>query len=200
MSATLLIDEIDKTDQEFDSAAARAAVGLPDHDPGADRIEARTMPGCCDLQQHARADRGRSPRLRYRLDYPDTEHELEIVRLHAPELSDTVARKLIDLIHQVRACPGESRPDRRVDRLGARALLLGADEIYADVFKETMSIISSTAPTSTSRPSASTAASSLASPREPLRADPRVREALRAEGGHRDLGVNDTFAALDEVP
>src|SRR5689334_4965499 len=33
------------------------------------------------------------------LDYPDVERELEIVKLHAPELSDTVGRRLVEVIH-----------------------------------------------------------------------------------------------------
>ncbi len=36
------------------------------------------------------------------LDYPELEHELAIVRLHAPELDETVARKLVEIIGQVR--------------------------------------------------------------------------------------------------
>ena len=56
------------------------------------------------------------------LDYPDVERELEIVRLHAPELDEEVARKLVEVDpHGPRARPQEAAVDRRVDRLGARA-------------------------------------------------------------------------------
>jgi MoxR-like ATPase len=36
------------------------------------------------------------------LDYPDIERELEIVRMHAPELDAQIARKLVEVIHMVR--------------------------------------------------------------------------------------------------
>jgi len=76
------------------------------------------------------------------LDYPSTEHELEIVRLHAPELSGTVARKLVDVVHQVRELDLKKPPSIAESIDWARALLLlGADDIDGDVFRDTMSII-----------------------------------------------------------
>ena len=56
------------------------------------------------------------------LDYPEVEREMEIVRLHAPELDEGLARRLVEVIHMVRdARPEEAALDRRVDRLGAGA-------------------------------------------------------------------------------
>ena len=43
--------------------------------------------------------------------------------------------------HGARARPQEAAVDRRVDRLGARAAAAGAQEIDADTFTETMSVI-----------------------------------------------------------
>jgi MoxR-like ATPase len=76
------------------------------------------------------------------LDYPEVEHELAIVRLHTPELSDTVARKLVELVQQVRGLDLKKPPSIAESIDWARALLLlGADDIDADVFRDTMSII-----------------------------------------------------------
>jgi MoxR-like ATPase len=76
------------------------------------------------------------------LDYPEVEHELAIVRLHAPDLSETVARKLVDLIQQVRGLDLKKPPSIAESIDWARALLLlGADDIDADVFRSTLSII-----------------------------------------------------------
>src|SRR5205823_6250826 len=62
--------------------------------------------------------------------------------LHAPDLSDTVGRKLVELIQQVRALDLKKPPSIAESIDWARALLLlGADDIDADVFRETMSII-----------------------------------------------------------
>jgi MoxR-like ATPase len=76
------------------------------------------------------------------LDYPTLEHELEIVKLHAPELGDAVARKLVEVIAMIRELDLKKPPSIAESIDWARALLLlGADDIDAQVFTETMSII-----------------------------------------------------------
>jgi MoxR-like ATPase len=76
------------------------------------------------------------------LDYPELEHELEIVRLHAPELSETIARKLVEVIGMVRELDLKKPPSIAESIDWARALLLlGVSDIDGDVFAETMSVI-----------------------------------------------------------
>jgi hypothetical protein len=70
------------------------------------------------------------------------EHELEIVRLHAPELSETVARRLVEVIGMVRELDLKKPPSIAESIDWARALmLLGAKDIDSDTFMETMSVI-----------------------------------------------------------
>ena len=70
------------------------------------------------------------------------ERELEIVRLHAPDLSEEMARKLVGIIQEVRELDLKKPPSIAESIDWARALLLlGADEIDEDVFRSTMSII-----------------------------------------------------------
>ena len=76
------------------------------------------------------------------LDYPALEHELEIVKLHAPELNDAVARKLVEVIAMVRELDLKKPPSIAESIDWARALLLlGADDIDGRTFTDTMSII-----------------------------------------------------------
>ena len=76
------------------------------------------------------------------LDYPTLEHELEIVRLHAPELSETVARRLVEVVGMVRELDLKKPPSIAESIDWARALLLlGVDDIDAEIFTETMSVI-----------------------------------------------------------
>src|ERR687894_463223 len=76
------------------------------------------------------------------LDYPDVEHELEIVRLHAPELDETVARKLVEIVGMVRELDLKKPPSIAESIDWARALLLmGAQDIDSELFRQTMSII-----------------------------------------------------------
>jgi MoxR-like ATPase len=76
------------------------------------------------------------------LDYPSLEHELEIVRLHTPELDEHVARKLVEVITMVRDLDLKKPPSIAESIDWARTLLLlGASDIDRDVFAQTMSVI-----------------------------------------------------------
>src|SRR5881392_3107773 len=100
----LLIDEIDKTDQEFEAMLLELLSDFQISIPEMGRIEAQTMPLVLLTSNNTRELTEALKRrcLYLWLDYPDLEHELEIVRLHSPELDETVARKLVEIIHQVR--------------------------------------------------------------------------------------------------
>jgi MoxR-like ATPase len=140
----LLIDEIDKTDQEFEAMLLELLSDFQITIPELGRIAARTHPIVLLTSNNTRELTEALKRrcLYLWLDYPDTEHELEIVRLHAPELSETVARKLVEVIHQVRDLDLKKPPSIAESIDWARALLLlGADDISQDVFRDTMSII-----------------------------------------------------------
>ena len=120
----LLIDEIDKTDQEFEAMLLEVLSDFQISIPELGRVESRTHPVVLLTSNNSRELTEALKRrcLYLWLDYPELEHELEIVRLHAPEPAETVARRLVEVIGMVRdARPEEAAVDRRVDRLGARA-------------------------------------------------------------------------------
>ena len=76
------------------------------------------------------------------LDYPSADHELEIVRLHAPELPEKVAERLVEIIQMVRELDLKKPPSLAESIDWARALiLLGAEDISPEVFRSTLSII-----------------------------------------------------------
>jgi MoxR-like ATPase len=76
------------------------------------------------------------------LDYPTIERELEIVHLHAPELDERIARKLVEVIHMVRSLDLKKPPSIAESIDWARALLLlGAEDVDQAVLQKTMSII-----------------------------------------------------------
>src|SRR5579864_7741783 len=140
----LLIDEIDKTDQEFEAMLLELLSDFQISIPELGRIEARTRPVVLLTSNNTRELTEALKRrcLYLWLDYPDLEHELEIVRLHAPELDQTVARKLPEIIHQVRQLDLKKPPSIAESIDWARTLLLlGANDIDHDTFIETMSVI-----------------------------------------------------------
>ena len=140
----LLIDEIDKTDQEFEAMLLELLSDFQITIPELGRVAARTHPVVLLTSNNTRELTEALKRrcLYLWLDYPSLEHELEIVRLHAPELAETTARKLVEVVHQVRELDLKKPPSIADSIDWARALLLlGADDIDQDVFRDTMSII-----------------------------------------------------------
>ncbi len=140
----LLIDEIDKTDQEFEAMLLELLSDFQITIPELGRIEARTHPVVLLTSNNSRELTEALKRrcLYLWLDYPSTEHELEIVRLHAPELPETIARRLVEVIAMVRELDLKKPPSIAESIDWARALLLmGAEDITADVFRSTLSII-----------------------------------------------------------
>ena len=140
----LLIDEIDKTDQEFEAMLLEILSDFQISIPELGTMHATTHPVVLLTSNNSRELTEALKRrcLYLWLDYPSLEHELEIVQLHTPELNETVARKLVEIIAMVRELDLKKPPSIAESIDWARALLLlGADDIDADVFKETMSVI-----------------------------------------------------------
>ena len=140
----LLIDEIDKTDQEFEAMLLELLSDFQISIPELGRIDARTRPVVILTSNNTRELTEALKRrcLYLWVDYPDADHELEIVRLHAPELAETVARRLVEVVQMVRALDLKKPPSIAESIDWARALLLlGAEELDASVFERTMSII-----------------------------------------------------------
>jgi MoxR-like ATPase len=140
----LLIDEIDKTDQEFEAMLLELLSDFQLSIPELGLYEAKTRPVVLLTSNNSRELTEALKRrcLYLWLDYPTLEHELEIVKLHAPELGDAVARKLVEVVAMIRELDLKKPPSIAESIDWARALLLlGADDIDAQVFTETMSII-----------------------------------------------------------
>ncbi len=140
----LLIDEIDKTDQEFEAMLLELLSDFQISIPELGRIEATTQPVVLLTSNNTRELTEALKRrcLYLWLDYPGVDHELEIVRLHTPDLDQQVARKLVEIIHEVRELDLKKPPSIAESIDWARALLLlGADDIDDTTFRETMSVI-----------------------------------------------------------
>jgi MoxR-like ATPase len=140
----LLIDEIDKTDQEFEAMLLEVLSDFQISIPELGRVESRTHPVVLLTSNNSRELTEALKRrcLYLWLDYPELEHELAIVRLHAPELPETVARRLVEVIGMVRELDLKKPPSIAESIDWARALLLlGVDDIDEETFTDTMSVI-----------------------------------------------------------
>jgi MoxR-like ATPase len=140
----LLIDEIDKTDQEFEAMLLELLSDFQITIPELGRVEARSQPVVLLTSNNTRELTEALKRrcLYLWLDYPDTAQELEIVRMHAPELGERIAAKLVEVVRLVRELDLKKPPSVAESIDWARALLLlGADDIDEAMFRSTLSII-----------------------------------------------------------
>jgi MoxR-like ATPase len=140
----LLIDEIDKTDQEFEAMLLEVLSDFQISIPELGVVTARTRPVVLLTSNNSRELTEALKRrcLYLWLDYPELEHELEIVRLHAPDLDEAIARRLVEVIDMVRSLDLKKPPSIAESIDWARALLLlGVNDIDERVFRETMSVI-----------------------------------------------------------
>jgi len=140
----LLIDEIDKTDQEFEAMLLELLSDFQITIPEMGRIEAKTHPIVLLTSNNSRELTEALKRrcLYLWLDYPSSEREIEIIRLHAPEIDEALAARLVEIVDMIRALDLKKPPSIAESIDWARTLiLLGADDIDAKVFKESLSII-----------------------------------------------------------
>jgi MoxR-like ATPase len=140
----LLIDEIDKTDQEFEAMLLELLSDFQITIPELGQISATTMPIVVltsnDSRELTEALKRRC--LYLWLDYPGLEREMEIVRLHTPELSETLTRRLVEVVDMVRALDLKKPPSIAESIDWARTLLLmGAEDIDRETFAQSMSIL-----------------------------------------------------------
>jgi MoxR-like ATPase len=140
----LLIDEIDKTDQEFEAMLLELLSDFQISIPELGVVEARSHPLVVLTSNNSRELTEALKRrcLYLWLDYPNVERELEIVRLHSPDLDERMARKLVEVVHLVRSLDLKKPPSIAESIDWARALmLLGAEDVDQAVLERTMSII-----------------------------------------------------------
>ncbi|HET8592544.1 MAG TPA: MoxR family ATPase [Solirubrobacterales bacterium] len=143
-AVVLLIDEIDKTDQEFEAMLLEVLSDFQISIPELGVIEARTRPIVVLTSNNSRELTEALKRrcLYLWLDYPSVDRELEIVRLHAPDLDEGLARRLVEIVHMVRQLDLKKPPSIAESIDWARTLLLiGADDIDRETFESSMSIL-----------------------------------------------------------
>ncbi len=143
-AVVLLIDEIDKTDQEFEAMLLEVLSDFQISIPELGVIEATTRPIVVLTSNNSRELTEALKRrcLYLWLDYPSVERELEIVRLHAPELDEAMAHRLVEIVHMIRALDLKKPPSIAESIDWARTLLLvGADDIDRETFEQSMSIL-----------------------------------------------------------
>ena len=100
----LLIDEIDRADEEFEAYLLEVLSDFQVSIPELGTVEATSRPLVVLTSNGTRdiSDALRRRCLYYYLDYPDFDKELRIVRMHLPEIGGQLARQVVSFIQSLR--------------------------------------------------------------------------------------------------
>jgi len=103
-SPVLLIDEIDRTDEEFESYLLELLSDFQISIPELGTINAKTIPRVVLTSNGTRelSDALRRRCLYYFLDYPSYEKELHILQIHMPDAGRNLAGQIVNFVQQLR--------------------------------------------------------------------------------------------------
>jgi len=140
----LLIDEIDRTEFEFEAFLLELLSDFQVTIPEMGTMIANTHPM---VFLTSNATRELSEALKRRclylhLDYPDSEREREIILTRVPELPESLAEQLVRLIRSIRQLELKKQPSISESIDWARTLVeLGVDTLDADTTQETLNVV-----------------------------------------------------------
>lgn len=139
----LLIDEIDKSDQEFESFLLEALSDWQVTIPELGTIGAVTKPHVVLTSNSTRelGDALRRRCLHFYIDYPDFERELAIVELNAPDIDRKFASQLVEFVQDIRKQPLKKPPSvtESIDWVLAMNMLGG--ELTVDAARATLTAL-----------------------------------------------------------
>ena len=140
----LLIDEVDKSDPEFEAFLLEILSDFQVTIPEIGTIEATSQPLVFLTSNDARemSDALKRRCLHLWIDYPDEELELRILDSKVPDIADALAQDVVELMHKIRGLDLKKAPSISETLDWARALMaLNADELLEDEVKATLNVI-----------------------------------------------------------
>ena len=143
-TAVLLIDEIDRADEEFEAFLLEFLSDYQVSIPEIGTIKAEHPPVVILTSNRTRelSEALKRRCLHLQLDYPNGEVELEIVRMKAPEVGDELARELVKTIQDLRTLDLRKAPSIGETLDWAQSLvILNAQNLSKDLIENTISVI-----------------------------------------------------------
>jgi MoxR-like ATPase len=140
----LLVDEVDKSDPEFEAFLLEV---LSDFQVSIPELGTRTARNIPFVFLTSNDSRDMSDALKRRcihlyIDYPDRDLEMRIVRLKIPQIKDRLAGQLIDAIHKVRDLDLKKKPCVSETLDWAQALIaLQIEDLSSEVVSDTLNVI-----------------------------------------------------------
>jgi MoxR-like ATPase len=140
----LLIDEVDRSDVEFEAFLLEVLsdfqVSIPELGTKVARHQPMVVLTSNNTRELSEALKRRC--LYVFMNYPSVEEELEIVRLKVPDLSTELARQAVELVHQLRKLDLKKSPSISETLDWARALVtLNAKHLDEKTVKNTLTVL-----------------------------------------------------------
>jgi MoxR-like ATPase len=140
----LLIDEIDKSDSEFEAFLLEVLSDFTVSVPELGTLRAKHIPIVLLTSNNARemSDALKRRCLHLYIDFPGSEQELAIVRLKVPHISDTLAAQVVEAVQRIRKLDLKKSPSISETLDWAKALvLLNADQLDEELVNDTLSAV-----------------------------------------------------------
>jgi MoxR-like ATPase len=141
LGAVLLIDEVDRADDEFEAFLLEVLSDFTVTVPEIGTIAAEEPPAVVITSNRTRElhDALKRRCLYHWIDFPDLEREVEIIRLRAPGVSEALARSVAAAVARLRSLDLVKRPGAAEAIDWAEALsLLGAESAEGEAARETL--------------------------------------------------------------
>jgi MoxR-like ATPase len=141
VAPVLLIDEIDRSDEEFEAFLLEVLADFAISIPELGTVRARRPPFVVLTGNRTREVHDALKRrcLYHWIDYPDLEREVAIVRVRAPEVTERLARQVAEVVQRMRGLDLYKLPGVAETVDWARALAaLGHTEATTDALRETV--------------------------------------------------------------
>jgi MoxR-like ATPase len=139
--AVLLVDELDRADDEFEAFLLEVLSDFSITIPELGQVAASEPPAVVITSNRTRElhDALKRRCLYHWIEFPDLEREVEIIRVRAPEVSDALARSVAEAIARLRGLDLVKPPGAAEAIDWAQALaLLGFDSVAGDAALETL--------------------------------------------------------------
>jgi MoxR-like ATPase len=142
--ALLLIDEVDKSDPEFEAFLLEVLSDFQVTVPELGTIKAKQVPLVFLTSNDARemSDALKRRCLHLWIDYPNEELELRILDAKVPGIDERLAREVVEVMHRVRKLDLKKTPSISETLDWARALIaLNATELESELVSDTLNVI-----------------------------------------------------------
>ncbi|MEJ2718506.1 MAG: MoxR family ATPase, partial [Deltaproteobacteria bacterium] len=140
----LLVDEVDKSDPEFEAFLLEVLSDFTVSIPEIGTVTASSIPRVILTSNNSRemSDALKRRCLHLFLDFPSPDTELEIVRVKVPDLRETVARQVVTVVDKLRHMSLKKSPSISETLDWAAALVsLSVDTLSDDVLDRTLSVL-----------------------------------------------------------